>query len=167
MVFRMPILEQEFKEGLTRWVSGVTIVTSRDDGRHCGMTASAFSSVSLHPPLILICASKASETNGVIAKSGCFAVNVLAAGQRELSERFSTEGNEAVRFQGLECSSAITGAPFLPGALASLDCRVTQTLEAGDHVIYVARVEAVEARDGDPLVYHRGAYHELASARHG
>lgn len=160
----MPVSGGEFREGLRRWASGVSIVTSRDGDVPCGMTASAFSSVSLHPPLVLICANKRSETHAVIARTRVFAVNVLAADQEALSRRFAREGNESERFRGLAWDAAVTGAPWIPGAIANLDCRVTSMHEAGDHVIYVGQVEAVRAREGEPLVYFRGAYRELVPA---
>lgn len=158
----MPVSPTTFKDGLARWVSGVTIVTARAGGADCGMTASSFSSVSLDPPLVLVCADKRSETHAAIASSGCFAVNVLSESQEELSRRFATEGNEAIRFEGLACTHGPTGAPLIPNALAHLECRVAASHDAGDHVIYVGEVERLCARDAEPLVYYRGGYRQLA-----
>jgi len=138
-------------------------VTTRAGERELGMTVSAFSSVSLDPPLVLVCADKKSHTCPLIAESGLFAVNVLADGQRELSNRFATDGNEAVRFDGLACRRGPTGAPWLPGAVAVLDCRLEAAHDAGDHWIYVGRVEAAEVADGcEPLVYYDARYRTLA-----
>lgn len=125
------------------------------------MTASSFSSVSLHPPLILVCAARESETHAAIARSGVFAVNVLASGQESLSRRYSTEGNEPVRFDGLDWRPGPTGAPWIPGAMVHLDCRVHSVHEAGDHTIYVGEVQALESREGEPLIYYRGRYRRL------
>jgi flavin reductase (DIM6/NTAB) family NADH-FMN oxidoreductase RutF len=131
-----------FKDALRRWPSGVTVVTARAGERIHGMTVSAFSSVSLDPPLVLICADKASETHHVIADGGVFAVNVLAVGQESLSNRFASKKDEVV---------------------AAIDCRVVAAHDAGDHVIYVGRVEGVETRDVEPLVFHAGLYRGLGS----
>jgi flavin reductase (DIM6/NTAB) family NADH-FMN oxidoreductase RutF len=161
----MVVDRMQFRAALRRWASGVTIVTTRAGERALGMTMSAFASVSLEPPLVLACADRRSHTCPAIAESGVFAVNVLAAGQRELSARFATDGNEAVRFEGLACRSGPTGAPWLPDVLAVLDCRVVAAHDAGDHVIYVGRVEATEvAPGGEPLLYYDAAYQALAVA---
>jgi flavin reductase (DIM6/NTAB) family NADH-FMN oxidoreductase RutF len=153
---------EEFRDALSRWASGVTIVTSRAGERIHGMTVSAFSSVSLEPPLVLVCAEKTSETHGVIAEAGFFAVNVLSAGQSALSNRFASKKDEHRRFEGLETRTAVTGAPLLPGSVVSLDCRLVDAHDAGDHVIYVGQVEAVAgSSDAEPLLYYRGAYRRL------
>lgn len=157
----MPIRADEFKNALRRWASGVTIVTSRAGERVHGMTVSAFASVSVDPPLVLICADKSSDTLNVIAEGGVFAVNVLARGQEELAERFAW-GEESTRLEGVDWHSAATGSPLLSGVSASLDCRVVAAHDAGDHVIYVGRVEALEAGDAEPLLYFAGKYRSLA-----
>jgi flavin reductase (DIM6/NTAB) family NADH-FMN oxidoreductase RutF len=158
----VPVERQLFKSALRRWPSGVAVITARAGTRVMGMTLSAFSSVSLDPPLVLVCADRTSHTNPLIAEGGVFAVNLLAEEQRELSQRFATDGNEAVRFEGLACRSGPTGAPWLPGALVVLDCRVVAAHEAGDHVIYVGQVEAAEVSPGrQPLLYYDANYHSL------
>ncbi len=149
---------EKFKQVLGCWATGVTIVTTRHEGQIHGMTVSAFNEVSLDPPLVLICADKSSDTHGVIARGEVFAVNLLALGQHELSNRFARSKDEHLRFEGLEHEDGATGCPHIPGALATLDCRVIQALEAGDHVIYVGQVEAADARDHEPLLYFRGRY---------
>lgn len=153
-----------FKGALRLWASGVTIITTRDGDEVGGMTVSAFSSVSLEPPLILACADKGSNTNPLIAKSGVFAANILGAGQDDLSNRFAKTGNEAVRFDGLDCKSGESGAPWIPGALAVLDCRVHSAHDAGDHIIYVGQVLDCVLGEGDPLLYFDARYRALASA---
>lgn len=157
----MPVASDEFRKALSRWATGVTIVTARAGGQVHGMTVSAFNAVSLEPPLVLVCADKGSLTLGVIEAGGVFAVNVLARGQEELSTRFASKATEAHRFDGLACESGATGAPFIPGSLAVLDCRVTHALEAGDHWIYVGEVQEVRLSDRDPLLYYAGAYAHL------
>ena len=155
---------QLFKSALGRWVSGVTIVTTRAGERVFGMTASAFSSVSLDPPLVLVCIAKKAHTLPWIVESGVFAVNVLAKDQHELSNRFATEGNESVRFEGLACRSGPSGAPWLPDTVAVLDCRVAAAHDAGDHWIYVGEVQAAEVAAGRaPLLYYDASYRSLAA----
>jgi flavin reductase (DIM6/NTAB) family NADH-FMN oxidoreductase RutF len=140
---RVPVEPTAFREALAQWASGVAIVTSRVGDRVHGMTVSAFCSVSLEPPLVLVCADKASDTQALIAEAGIFAVNILATGQDALSNRFAS-------------------APLLDECVISLDCEVEASHEAGDHVIYVGRVEALsEAAQDEPLLYHRHRYRSV------
>jgi len=161
----MSVTADAFREALAQWASGVTIVTSRRGEMLHGMTVSAFASVSLEPPLVLVCADKGSDTHGVIAASGCFAVNVLGRAHEALSDKFAVPKDEHLRFEGVSHAAAETGAPMLDEALVSIDCRVEAAHDAGDHVIYVGRVLALRRREGDPLVYHRGRYRALAEER--
>jgi flavin reductase (DIM6/NTAB) family NADH-FMN oxidoreductase RutF len=158
----MTIRPEAFRDALARWASGVTIVTARNGDDVHGMTVSAFSSVSLDPPLVLVCADRSSNTHGVIRGGGVFSVNVLARGQEELSNLFADKKREDVRFDGLDCAEGATGCPRIPGAAWALDCRVSAELDAGDHVIYVGEVVDSAVSDLEPLVYYRGAYHTLA-----
>ena len=157
----MTVVEDEFKQCLARWATGVTIVTARAGDHIHGMTVSAFTEVSLDPPLVLVCADKTTNTHPVIAEGGAFAVNVLARDQESLSQRFASKKDEDRRFEGLEFETAATGAPILAGCLAALDCRVVNAHDAGDHVIYVGRVEALRRSEGEPLLYFGGAYRSL------
>jgi flavin reductase (DIM6/NTAB) family NADH-FMN oxidoreductase RutF len=153
----------ELKQVLSHWASGVAIVTSRAGERVHGMTVSAFSSVSLDPPLVLVCADKTSKTHPVIAAGRVFAVNILSRDQVGLSERFAAKKDEDRRFEGVPWESGKTGAPLLPGSLAILECRVVAAHEAGTHVIYVGRVEDLRPPGGgEPLVYYARAYRGLA-----
>lgn len=161
----MPVDAEAFRAALGRWASGVAIVTSRAGDHVHGMTVSAFSSVSLVPPLVLVCADKSSNTLGVIDAGGCFAVNVLAAGQEALSNRFASKKDEHRRFEGLETRRGETGAPLLPGALVGLDCRVVAAHDAGDHVIYVGEVVVAEVGEGEPLLHYAGRYREMGGER--
>lgn len=158
----MAISADEFKTALRRWASGVTIVTARAGDRIHGMTVSAFSAVSLDPPLVLVCADKGANTTPLIAEGGVFAANVLAAGQEALSNRFASKKEEWRRFEGLEWGTLATGAPILPGVLAALDCRLVATHDAGDHLIYVGSVEAIVASEQPPLIYFEAAYHQVS-----
>jgi len=160
---KLAVDHQHFRATLRRWASGVSILTTRDGERAFGMTISAFSSVSLDPPLVLACVEKKAHTLPAIHSSGVFAINVLASDQRDLSKRFATDGNEAVRFEGLACRVGASGAPWLPGALAVVDCRVAAVHDAGDHVIFVGEVLATDfAEEREPLLYYDASYRNLA-----
>ncbi len=137
----------------------MTVVTARAGDRIHGMTVSAFTEVSLDPPLVLVCADKTSLTHPVIAEGRVFAVNILARGQQELSRRFASKEEEHRRFEGLAYRTGKTGAPLLENTVAALDCRVVAAHDAGDHVIYVGEVEEVQlSADREPLLYHGGRY---------
>jgi flavin reductase (DIM6/NTAB) family NADH-FMN oxidoreductase RutF len=154
----MTISAEDFKRALSRRASGVAVVTARHGDHVHGMTVSAFTEVSLDPPLVLVCADKASNTLPLIRAGGVFAINVLARDQHELSNRFAVKKDEHKRFEGLETDVGRTGAPLLRGVAVNIDCRVVAEHDAGDHVIYLGRVEEVRSFDREPLLYFRGAY---------
>jgi len=158
------ISADEFKDALGRWASGFTVITTRAGDRIHGMTVSDFSGASLSPPLATICASKDSSTTGLIAEGECFGVSVLSEDQQEVSNRFASKKLEHERFDGVETIELETGAPLLADALVNLDCRLVATHDAGDHVIYVGEIVASVAREGQPLLYFRGAYGRLAAS---
>ena len=147
---------EQFKQVLARWATGVTVVTARAGDRIHGMTVTAFTEVSLSPPLVLVCADLNSNTHPVIAAGKVFSVNILAADQASLSSKFASKKDEDVRFEGLDCATAKTGAPLLPGAVANLDCRLVASHPHGDHVVYVGEVVDITIRDKQPLLYSRG-----------
>ena len=159
----MPIGPDEYKQALGRRASGVAIVTTRAGERVHGMTVSAFAELSLEPPLVLICADRASNTLPLIEESGVFAVNLLARDQAELSNRFASKRDEWRRFEGLEHDRGVTGAPLLRGVVANLDCRVVASHVHGDHVVYVGLVEEARCFERAPLVYARGKYGSFQS----
>lgn len=163
----MPVTGVEFRTALARWASGVTIVTSAAGDHIHGMTVSAFTSVSLDPPLVAVCADKTSDTLDVIAKSGVFAANILSADQQALSNRFASKKDEHRRFEGIDWRAGATGSPILRGVLAALDCRVVASHDAGDHLIYVGSVESAEVFCGEPLLYYGGAYRAVVPVEVG
>ncbi len=152
------VSSEDFRNVCARWATGVTIVTSRAGDRIHGMTVSAFSEVSLDPPLVLVCADRTSNTHPVIEKGGVFAVNILARDQETLSNRFASKRDEARRFEGLEYASGKTGAPLIEGTVAGLDCRVVAAYPQGDHVIYVGAVEEARYSDREPLLHCQRSY---------
>ena len=154
----MPINADAFRAAMGAWPSGVTIITSRSGDQIHGMTVSDFSGVSLDPPLVLVCAAKASVTTRMIQEGGCFGVNVLRSDQSDLSNRFASKKDEFKRFEGLSTFEEKTGAPLLEGALVNLDCRVVAVHEGGDHLLCVGEIEAAQIQEGEPLLYFRGSY---------
>jgi flavin reductase (DIM6/NTAB) family NADH-FMN oxidoreductase RutF len=150
-----------FKQALRRWASGVTILTSKANGEIHGMTVSAFTSVSASPPLVLVCTNTSSTTHAVIHAGGVFGVNVLAAGQDELSSRFAF-GDQTTRFEGVTFREGKTGVPLLEGCLAQMECRVRSAHLEGTHAIYIGEVLDVSVIEGEPLLYFDGGYRALA-----
>jgi flavin reductase (DIM6/NTAB) family NADH-FMN oxidoreductase RutF len=137
--------------------TGVTIATTLDEaGAPVGFTANSFTSVSLTPPLLLVCLAETASSYAAFAATDRFAVNVLAAAQREASATFATRG--ADKFAAVRWRGAVTGAPVIEGAAAWFDCRVERLAPAGDHAILVGRVVAFEDGLAEPLGYWRGAY---------
>jgi flavin reductase (DIM6/NTAB) family NADH-FMN oxidoreductase RutF len=154
----------QFKAALGHWPSGVSIVTTRVGATPAGMTVSAFFSVSLSPPLVGVCLDQKALTLAPLLQSGHFAVNVLSIEQAELSNRFAAKDNEPLRFDGVALD-IVPGAssPLISGAVVQLDCELTATHEAGDHLLCVGRVGIAVIQPGTPLVYHAAGYHSLAS----
>ncbi|MCI0434026.1 MAG: flavin reductase family protein [Gemmatimonadetes bacterium] len=142
-------------------MTGVAIVAARRaDGQPCGLTANAFTSLSLDPPLVLVCVERQADSHDCIRDAGVFSVNVLASGDSALARRFALSGG-AEKFAGLELHTAITGAPILSHAIAWVDCRLQARHPGGDHSIFVGEVLDGGAADGDPLVFYRGDYEGL------
>jgi flavin reductase (DIM6/NTAB) family NADH-FMN oxidoreductase RutF len=158
----MALTPAEFRTALRSFATGVTVVTTRDrEGHPSGLTASAFTSVSLDPPLVLVCVDHAATAHPDFRERGWFAVNILRREQEALSRRFAVSGGE--KFRGVACHEGRTGLPLLDGALATLECRIVEAHEAGDHTIFIAQVEAASVAEGQPLVYFHGSYHGLTA----
>lgn len=157
----MKVTEEEFRRAAGRFATGVTVVTiPKRDGEVHGMTANAFSSVSLDPLLVLVCIDHRAQTLPLLQAQGCFGVNVLSEDQRAAADFYAqAEKNdaEAERF-GIRFRFTENGTPVLEGCLAHLDCRVVSTVEAGDHTIFIGEVQGVAARDGQPLLFFGGEY---------
>jgi len=157
----LPIDPDTFRSVVGRFASGVTIVTTRDAaGTDHGMTVSAFCSLSLSPPLVLVCIDRTATMHDVMSTSESFVVNVLAAGQEALSRRFSTP-EASHRFDGIGYTRASGGAAMIEEALAYIECRMVSHCPGGDHSIFVGEVEAATARSERPLLYYRGGYAQL------
>ncbi len=136
------------------------MITSTDaDGRPTGLTASAFTSVSLEPPLILVCVSHKSQSYPSILERGCFAVNFLRREQEDVSRRFATTRLD--KFEGVPHRMSALGLPVLTEALAHVECVVVNKHIEGDHTVFIGRVDACATNDGMPLMYFRGKYESL------
>jgi flavin reductase len=157
---------REFRDTLGAFATGVTVITTQGPEEPYGMTANAFSSVSLDPPLILVCVIRGTQGEEMIEQNGIFAVNILSEEQEAISRYFASKsrprGPDA--FAEISHRRAASGSPILDGSLAYLDCRVAAMHEAGDHTIFIGEVMAigssVEAR---PLLFHGGKYGYLAT----
>ena len=155
----MAVTPDQFKDALRFWASGVSIVTTRRPDGLQGITVSSFASVSLDPPLVLVCIEKRARSHQAIASQGCFVVNVLEARQEDLSERAAARrGLEESWLLNVPHRAAVTGAPVLEGALAWLDCSLGASHPAGDHTIFVGRVEAAGTASGMPLLWYDRGY---------
>jgi flavin reductase (DIM6/NTAB) family NADH-FMN oxidoreductase RutF len=150
-----------FRRMMARWATGVAVVTARDAERDFGLTVNALLSVSLAPPLVLVSLTHDADTTPAIRRSAAFAVNLLAADQRALSERFARQVTAEEKFRDLPVKRGTTGAPLLAGTLGSLECRVRQETRVSDHVLLVGEAVSAEAgADGLPLLFYRSRYSE-------
>ncbi|MFN8573396.1 MAG: flavin reductase family protein [Gemmatimonadaceae bacterium] len=157
----MSIDPDAFRSVLGRFASGVTVVTTRDDqGRDYGMTVSAFSALSLTPPLVLACIDRQAAMYEVLGRTNHFTVNILASAQEALSRRFS-DLDAQERFDGIGFTRGPMGAPILDDVLAYLECRLVRQLDGGDHGIFVGEVDTAVTQELRPLLYYRGGYAEL------
>lgn len=148
-----------FRRTLGQFATGVTVVTVRDGDSVHGMTANAFSSVSLEPPLVLVCIGNQNRTLALIGQTGRFAVSVLAEEHENVSRHFAGARDIPVDITFVEEG---VGTPVIKESLAWLDCSVWRLYDGGDHTIVVGRVEALAAPGGKPLIFFQGAYRQLA-----
>ena len=155
-----------FRKAMGSFPTGVTVVTvAAGDGSIYGMTVNSFSSVSLDPMLVLVCLGETSRGAGLIERAGAFAVNVLSAGQQDVSRWFANRDRPAgsTMFDGVPFEPGVTGCPVLAGATASFDCRLRQSHRAGDHLIVLGEVVALVHRPQlEPLIFHAGTYRRVA-----
>jgi flavin reductase (DIM6/NTAB) family NADH-FMN oxidoreductase RutF len=156
----MPVTADQFKQTLGRFASGVTVVTTADNNKLGGLTVSAFSSLSLDPPYILICIDKRSSANALIQSSRAFAVNILAKDQADLSNHFASRRED--KFAGVAYRMGHLQVPVLEDTLATLECSLVQVVDGGDHHIYIGQVEHSSVDETkEPLLYYRGQYRSL------
>ncbi|MFF0740735.1 flavin reductase family protein [Streptomyces sp. NPDC004111] len=162
----------EFRAAMARFTAGVTLVTAHDEdggprGEDVGMTATAFMSVSLDPPLVMVSLRNGSRMDDLLAEQPLWAVSLLAESQRHIAGRFAMKGrlSDRLLFEDIPWKRGeVSGSPLVGGALATVECRTEQRVEAGDHTLVIGRVLSVElpSADGGPLTYFRGRYRQLA-----
>jgi flavin reductase (DIM6/NTAB) family NADH-FMN oxidoreductase RutF len=160
----MNLTPVEFRRAMGTFATGVTIITVDSENEVHGMTANAFTSVSLDPKLVLVCVDRGARTHAHLHAKKRFGVNVLAASQRPISEYYARHGRTHERAEqdaGAKFRRTEHGTPVLDDAIAYFECRLHTVQDAGDHTIFIAEVEDVVVREGPPLLFHRGKYHEI------
>jgi flavin reductase (DIM6/NTAB) family NADH-FMN oxidoreductase RutF len=157
------VTSDEFRRACGRFATGVTIATVLDvHGKPHGLTVSSFTSVSLLPPLVLICLGHEVSVIDSFRAAEAFGINVLSDEQRHLSERFARKGHD--RFDGLEWRRGnVTGSPLIPGVLAAIECTVHERVTAGDHDIFIAEMVGAEVEEGEPLIHFASRYRRLGA----
>jgi flavin reductase (DIM6/NTAB) family NADH-FMN oxidoreductase RutF/DNA-binding GntR family transcriptional regulator len=152
-----------FRNVIGHFASGVTVITSRGADKDHGMTASAVTSLSMDPPMLLICINDRNPTAHAVSSSGAFAVNILGESQADLAEQFGRPSDD--KFAGVEKHHGRLGAPVLADTLAHLECRVEEEVRGGTHRVFLARVVSAAAQEGSPLTYFRGTFGRFLQAQ--
>jgi flavin reductase (DIM6/NTAB) family NADH-FMN oxidoreductase RutF len=161
---RQPFFNQrEFRNTVGRFATGVTVVTALENGKAHGVTANAFVSVSLDPPLVLVSLNNQSHMRHILPAAGRFGVSVLAEDQRPLSDHFAGIQTDAVEIQFKNRA----GAPLLEGAVAHFAVRIVDIYPAGDHTLFVGKVQYFEHREDKPLLFYAGKYQQLHTQSQG
>ena len=156
----MAITKEEFKDALSCFASGVTVVTTIDnDGELHGLTVSAFCSVSLDPPLVLICIDKGTGSYHAFEENGNFVVNFLNENQQNVSNQFASSVED--KFDGIRHTLNEYDIPVLSDSLVNLECKLKNAYDGGDHTIFIGEIFKSKVRKGKPLVYCHGKYQEL------
>jgi 3-hydroxy-9,10-secoandrosta-1,3,5(10)-triene-9,17-dione monooxygenase reductase component len=151
---------QELRRVMGHFATGVTVVTTKDgEDAPFGLTANAFASLSLNPPLALICVDKAAQCYSCFEGSKIFAINVLGEEQEDISRRFATKG--AQKFNGIPWHKSESGLALLDGAIGHIECKVVHTYDGGDHTIYVGQVLRAKTTGERPLIFFKGKYTRL------
>lgn len=151
--------EDTFKEAMSCFPSGVTIVTTVDDGKKSGFTASAFSSLSLEPPLILVCLANTADCFDAFNNQNKFAVNIIGSNHEKLAFKFATKGCD--KFEGGEFEQGSYGLPILSDSPVSLECTTENIYSGGDHVILVGQVKYLSVNGGTPTIWQKGKFHHI------
>ena len=163
----MSVTQADFRKAMGLFATGVTVITVDVEGEVHGMTANAFTSVSLDPLLVLVCVDHRARTHAQLHAKKRFGVNMLSESQRAISEYYarpSRTHDQAEQEAGARFDRTPHGTPVLHGALAYLECRLHTAQDAGDHTIFIAEVEDVQMHDGDPLLYFQGKYRAVGPA---
>ena len=161
----MSATQDEFRQAMATFATGVTVITVDDGGRVHGMTANAFTSVSLEPLLVLVCVDHKAQTHAHLNMRKRFGINVLSQEQRLISEHYADPDRDpsGAELAGAHFDRTSHGTPVLHDALAYFECRLQDARDAGDHTIFIAEVEDVVVRNGAPLLFFRSEYHSMGS----
>ncbi|MEE8074571.1 MAG: flavin reductase family protein [Candidatus Binatia bacterium] len=156
----MAMDSREIRDIMAHFATGVTVVTTRDGaGSPFGLTVNAFTSLSLNPPLVVVCIDKAAQCYSCFEESKVFAVNVLSEDQEELSRRFATKGIE--KFGEIKWHRGENNVPLLDGSIGTIECKIVNSYEGGDHTIYLGEIVSANATEDRPLLFFKGKYHRL------
>jgi flavin reductase (DIM6/NTAB) family NADH-FMN oxidoreductase RutF len=158
--FYLEVEDSKLRDVMSRYITGVAVVTTPREDAETGVTVNSFTSVSLEPPTVLVCLHAGGRVAAAVARSGCYAINILSGSQAGLARRFATPGlDDEARFRWLELNHAVTGSPLLAGVAAWLDCRVQHSVTVGTHEIFIGTVLAagVDIAGEAPLIYHQRA----------
>jgi 3-hydroxy-9,10-secoandrosta-1,3,5(10)-triene-9,17-dione monooxygenase reductase component len=148
--------QARFREVLGHFATGITIVTALEEGVPVGFTCQSFAALSLDPPMVLLAPARSSTSWPRIAKAGAFCVNILEEHQEALCRAFAVPGGD--KFDGVAWTPGITGSPVIEGALAVVECRLGQIFDGGDHELVIGHVEAMDIREGGPLLFYRSGF---------
>lgn len=159
----MTLDSEHLRRAMRAWTTGVTVVTAKHNDRQYGMTVNSFTSISLEPPLVSLALRRLTHTHELVEGSGTFGVTILAADQKQLSDRFAGKFPEIKdRFEGVPTETLALDIPLLTGGIAYFNCRVIQSVAVGENTLFVAEVVAVRGEgEGEPLVYHNRGYHRI------
>jgi len=156
----MALDAREIRNVMGHFATGVTVITTSDiTGKPFGLTVNSFTSLSLNPPLVVVCVDKTVDCYSCFDESKVFAVNVLSEDQEELSRRFATKGIE--KFAGIQWRMGEHGLPLLDGVIGTIECKVTRSYEGGDHTIFLGEILSATAKGDRPLLFFKGTYHRL------
>jgi len=156
----MALDAREIRNVMGHFATGVTVITTKDiTGKPFGLTVNSFTSLSLNPPLVVVCVDKTVDCYSCFDETKVFAVNVLSEDQEELSRRFATKGIE--KFAGIQWRMGEHGAPLLDGVIGTIECKVNHSYEGGDHTIFLGEILSAAAKGDRPLLFFKGKYHRL------
>jgi flavin reductase (DIM6/NTAB) family NADH-FMN oxidoreductase RutF len=154
-----PVDKDVFRDVIGHFATGVSVITARVEETDYGVTVSAVCSVSLEPPMLLVCLNRSSRTQGAVSRAGSFVMNVLGREQSEIARRFASARDD--KFEGIGVFHGTLGHPFLVEALAHVECGVVEQATGGTHTIFIAEVVHAERFEGEPLLYFRGQFGSL------
>lgn len=159
----MTLDPEQLRDAMRAWTTGVAVITATHNGQRYGMTVNSFTSISLEPPLVSVTLKRLTHTHELVERSGEFAITILSAEQKHLSDRFAGKiPHVADRFEGVETETLLINAPLIKGGMAHFNCRVANAFPAGENTLFIAEVVAARGEgEGDPLVYHNRVFWKL------